>query len=108
MTDFIEVHTTTDSKEAAQTIAEAVVAKRLAACAHVSGPLINTYWWQGKIEQAQEWRCIAKTTRVCYDDLEQAIRENHTYETPEITATPIITGNTRYLDWIEAETMLEP
>ena len=104
MTDFIEVHTTIDSKEAAQKIAEMIVAKRLAACAQVSGPITSTYWWQGKIEQAEEWRCIAKTTRERYDDLEQAICENHSYETPEITVTSIIRGNKNYLDWIEAET----
>jgi periplasmic divalent cation tolerance protein len=106
MTDFIEVHTTADSKEAAQKIAEVVVAKRFAACAQVSGPIISTYWWQGKIEQTEEWRCVAKTTRERYHDLEQAIRENHTYETPEITSTPIVTGSKDYLDWIGAETGL--
>jgi periplasmic divalent cation tolerance protein len=104
MTDFIEVHTTIDSKEAAQKIAEAVVAKRVAACAQVSGPITSTYWWQGKIDQTEEWRCISKTTRERYDDLEQAIRGIHPYETPEITAIPIIAGNKNYLDWIEAET----
>ncbi len=107
MTDFIEVHTTIDSKEAAQKIAEAVVAKRFAACAQVSGPITSTYWWQGKIDQTEEWRCIVKTTRERYDDLEQAICGIHTYETPEITAVPIITGNKNYLDWIEAETGTE-
>ncbi len=104
MTDFIEVHTTIDSSEAAQKIAEAVVGKRLAACVQVSGPITSTYWWQGKMEQAQEWLCTAKTRRALYPELEQAIREVHTYEEPEILAKEIVEGSTGYLDWIKRET----
>ncbi len=104
MTNFIQVHTTIDSKEAAQKIAEAIVAKRLAACVQVSGPITSTYWWEGKIDQTKEWVCTAKTTQELYDDLEQAIRANHTYDTPEILAVPVIAGSKSYLDWVEAET----
>jgi periplasmic divalent cation tolerance protein len=105
MTDFIEVHTTIDSAEAAQKIADAVVGKRLAACVQVSGPITSTYWWQGKMEQAQEWLCTAKTRRDLYPALEQAIREIHTYDEPEILATQVIEGSRGYLDWVERETM---
>jgi periplasmic divalent cation tolerance protein len=104
MTEFIEVHTTIDSKEAAQKIAEAIVSKRLAACVQVSGPITSTYWWQGKIEQAEEWVCTAKTQRELYSDLEQAIRAAHSYDVPEILAVDVIAGNAAYLDWVEQET----
>ena len=104
MTDFLEVHTTIDSQEAAQKIAEVLVAKRLAACVQISGPIISTYWWQGKIEQAEEWVCTAKTRRELYDELEQAIREAHTYDVPEILAVAIAAGSKSYLDWICSET----
>jgi periplasmic divalent cation tolerance protein len=66
MAAIIEVHTTIDSREAAQKIAEAIVSKRLAACVQVSGPITSTYWWQGKIEQAEEWLCTAKTRKELY------------------------------------------
>jgi periplasmic divalent cation tolerance protein len=93
MTEFIEVHTTIDSKEAAQKMAETIVSKRLAACVQVSGPITSTYWWQGKIEQAEEWVCTAKTQRELYSELEQAIRAVHSYDVPEILAVDVITGN---------------
>ncbi len=44
MTDIIEVHTTIDSEDAARKMAEAIVARRLAACVQVSGPIMSTYW----------------------------------------------------------------
>lgn len=107
MTDFIEVHTTIDSREGAHKLAEAIVSKRLAACVQVSGPITSTYWWQGKLEQTEEWVCTAKTRKALYAKLEQAIREAHPYDVPEILAVDVIVGNQSYLDWIVLETSTE-
>ena len=104
MAEFITVQTTIDSKEGAQKIAEAIVGKRLAACAQVSGPITSTYWWQGKMEQAEEWICTAKTRSELYNKLEQAIREVHTYDVPEILAVNVVAGNADYLNWVSQET----
>jgi periplasmic divalent cation tolerance protein len=104
MTEFIEVRTTIDTKDGAQKIAEALVSKRLAACVQVSGPITSTYWWQGKMEMAEEWLCTAKTRRELYGELEQAIREVHTYDEPEILATLIVAGSPGYLNWLLHET----
>ena len=104
MAEFITVQTTIDSKDGAQKIAEALVRRHLAACVQVSGPITSTYWWEGKLEQSQEWMCAAKTRKELYNELEQAIRENHPYDTPEILAIPVVAGIKSYLDWIETET----
>lgn len=104
MTDYIQVSTAIDSEEGAQKIAEALVSARLAACVHVAGPIKSTYWWQGHMEQAQEWVCTAKTRQALYPEVEQAIRALHPYEEPEIVATPILAGSQGYLDWIAGET----
>jgi periplasmic divalent cation tolerance protein len=104
MAQFIEVHTTIDSKEGAQKIAQALVAQRLAACVQVSGPIVSTYWWQGKVEQAEEWVCTAKTRRELYTALEQAIRQVHPYDVPEIVAVDLVAGHASYLDWVARET----
>jgi periplasmic divalent cation tolerance protein len=104
MAEYIEVHTTIDSREAAQKIAEILVSRRLAACVQVSGPITSTYWWQGKMEQAEEWLCTAKTRRELYDQLEQTIREVHSYDVPEILAVKVVAGNADYLNWLSQET----
>lgn len=100
--DLIQVVTTTDSREAANSIAMAAVRTRLAACAQVSGPIHSTYWWQGEVTVAEEWICTLKTRKDLFDDLEVAILEVHTYEVPEIIAVPIDRGSAGYLDWIHA------
>lgn len=104
MTEYVEVHTTIDSQEGAQKMANAIVSRRLAACVQVSGPIISTYWWQGKMEQAQEWVCTAKTRGEFYSQLEQAIREVHPYDVPEILAVKVVAGNPDYLTWVSQET----
>ena len=61
----------------------------------------STYRWQGEVEQAREWLCQIKTEASRYAELEAAIRELHSYEEPEIIATPIVAGSEGYLKWIE-------
>ena len=104
MSDFIQVTTAIDNEEGAQKIAQALVSQHLAACVHVAGPITSTYWWQGKMEVEREWTCAAKTRKELYDDVEKAIRENHSYEEPEIVALPIVQGSRSYLAWLAAET----
>jgi periplasmic divalent cation tolerance protein len=80
------------------------VEARLAACAQVTAPIRSTYWWQGKVEQADEYLLMMKTTRDRFGALAQLIRENHSYEMPDIIAVPILEGTADYLAWISAET----
>ncbi len=104
MATFIQVTTTTETKADAQAIAGAVVEKRLAACAQVIGPITSTYWWQEKIENAEEWLCIIKSKGTLYEELEKAIRAVHPYKEPEIIATPILKGSQSYLAWLDENT----
>lgn len=103
MTDFIQVLTTAPTKAAAQAIAESLLAERLAACVQIVGPIESRYWWQGQVETAEEWQCIAKSRLQLYARLETAIRRQHSYEVPEILVTRIETGNPAYLDWLQQE-----
>ncbi len=91
-------------KKDAEALARLVVEQRLAACAQVIGPVSSTYRWRGELETATEWLCLMKTERVLYDELEVAIKNAHSYETPEIVAVPIEGGLPDYLNWIAAET----
>ena len=104
MIEFMKVTTTTDKKEDAGRIAKAIVENRLAACVQVSGPITSTYWWNGNMEETEEWLLTMKTRKELYSKLEQAIKNFHPYEVPEIAAVPISAGSKEYLDWMEKET----
>ena len=100
---YLQVTTTTESETHARTLARQIVEARLAACVQVMGPIESTYWWNDEVEMAQEWLCLMKTTASSYPALEEFIRERHTYETPEITASEIAMGSEEYLEWIGKE-----
>jgi periplasmic divalent cation tolerance protein len=103
MSDAIQVVTTVASREEADKIASDLVARRLAACVQVAGPIASTYRWQGKVETSQEWLCKIKTRLSHYAAVEAAIRELHSYDVPEIVALPIVAGSRAYLDWLAGE-----
>jgi periplasmic divalent cation tolerance protein len=73
----------------------------------VSGPILSIYRWEGKIEQAEEWRIMAKTTRKLYDKVEESIRKNHSYSVPQIIAVPVLNGFSDYLQWIKENTIAD-
>lgn len=98
--EHIQVFTTAGSRDEADRIASLLVERRLAACVQVVGPIASTYRWDGAIETAEEWLCIAKTARGRFDELSDAIRAAHSYEVPEITALPIVAGSPDYVAWI--------
>ncbi|GHO59256.1 divalent-cation tolerance protein CutA [Ktedonobacter robiniae] len=104
MNEYILVHTSIDSEQAAHQLADTIVSQRLAACGWVLGPITSSYWWQGKHEHAQEWMVQFKTRQALYGELEQAIRKIHSYDTPEIVATAIQAGSPAFLAWIDQET----
>ena len=100
MTDKRIVLTTAGSKDEAGRIAAELVDRRLAACVNVLGPMNSTYRWQGKVETAEEFLLVIKTTAAALDRLRDAIHELHSYDLPEFVVLPIETGSEKYLSWI--------
>jgi periplasmic divalent cation tolerance protein len=86
--------------DAAQTLAEALVKERLAACVNILPGLVSVYGWQGALESSQETLLLIKTEQQAYPRLEARLRELHPYELPEIVAIDIARGLPDYLNWI--------
>ena len=103
MEDYIQALFTIDSEDKARELQRLLLERRAAACVQVMGPISSSYWWEGQIEESQEWLCLAKTRASQYERLESLVKDNHPYETPEIIAIPIMAGNADYLEWINAE-----
>jgi periplasmic divalent cation tolerance protein len=47
---------------------------------------------------------LFKTTTDCFEDLAAQITEQHSYDTPEIIATPVVAGSAEYLAWVREQT----
>ena len=48
--------TTTSNRADADRLATGAVEARLAACAQIDGPITSHYYWEGKLERAEEFR----------------------------------------------------
>ena len=105
--DFFLVVTTTDSRKAADSLARALVEKRLAACVQVDGPLTSFYRWDGEMECSTEYRVSVKTTASARQQVMDSIGQLHSYDVPQVICLPIVAGEAKYLGWIEAEVFAE-
>jgi periplasmic divalent cation tolerance protein len=103
---MIIVLTTTATKEDAEKIVDFLLEKKLAGCVQIF-PVTSKYLWKGKIESSGEFLCLVKTKDELYQPVEQAIREVHPYQTPEIVAIPVTKASQSYLDWLDKETVKE-
>ena len=101
--EAIVVLLTTATRDEAERLAELLLAARLAACVQITGPVTSVYRWQGNIETSQEWLCTIKTRDNLFPQVEAAIRSLHSYQVPEILATPIIAGHEPYLKWLDEQ-----
>jgi periplasmic divalent cation tolerance protein len=98
------VITTTDSAEAAEELGRGIVEARLGACVQIVGPIRSIYRWEGAVQIDQEWQCWVKTSADRLDALAEHIKKNHSYDTPEVVALPIVGGSDEYLSWVTDET----
>ncbi len=96
----VQVQTTASTEDEAHRLAAALLEARLAACVQVVGPVRSRYWWQGGLESATEWLCLAKTTQDRVDEVTAVLRAAHSYDTPEVIVVPIVGGDDDYLRWI--------
>jgi periplasmic divalent cation tolerance protein len=101
MTNII-VFMTTVTKPEAQRIVQSLLEKRLIACANIFGPVESHFWWQSKIERAEEFLVLMKSNRKLFPKLTKAVNEIHSYDVPEILAVSITEGFPLYLKWMNS------
>lgn len=103
-TNIILVQTNLPDQASAENIAQHLITAGLAACVNILAPCTSIYHWQGKIESVPEIPLLIKTARQHYAAVEEAIRELHPYELPEIIYVTVSGGLPAYIQWVEQET----
>lgn len=106
--DAIVVFMTAANSAEASRIAELLVMKNLAACVQILPEIQSVYRWKGEIEKQSEILILAKTVQSKFSELEMQVRAVHSYETPEIVATPLTNGSKPYLEWLSASVDSSP
>lgn len=100
----IVVYITASSEDEATLIARSLVEARLAACVNIINNVRSIYSWHGKIEDDSEVLMLAKTRKELFSKLTEKVIQLHSYDVPEIIATPVIDGSKEYLDWLRKST----
>ena len=100
--EYCEVRITCGSADEAASIADALVANRLAACAHVA-PISSVYEWQGVVERDAEVLVTAITRFERCDAAAEMVASMHSYDLPSITWVSI-SGSSAYLAWVDEQT----
>lgn len=98
--NYLVVLTTVGSEAQAEELARSIVSAGLAACVQIQ-PIRGVYKWKGEMCSGSEFLLMIKTVERQYASLEQHIKANHSYETPEIIKLPITGGSREYLGWID-------
>lgn len=97
------VYTTWPSIVEAEQAGRTIVERRLAACVNILPGMISHYWWEGKIERAEEVVMIIKTRTSKAELLRRAMKELHTYTTPAFMVLRVENVDRDYHAWIVQE-----
>ncbi|TBR18418.1 divalent-cation tolerance protein CutA [bacterium] len=95
---------TASKDKEAEKIAKGLLESKLAACVNIVPRVKSYFWWEGKIDRADELLLIVKTRKSLVNKLIKKVKSLHGYTVPEVVAFPIINGNKDYLKWIDDST----
>lgn len=90
-----------DSEEAAQTLAQRIIAERLAACAQITA-IESVYRWEGSMACEGEYRVSFKTSAGRLVPLRTALLAAHPYDLPQLL-TIEAEATDAYAAWVKAE-----
>lgn len=98
---------TCGNREEAETISNALVRRKLIACGNIVPNIRSIFQWENKVTHDDEVLVIAKSQKSRFDKVVKAVKELHSYSTPEIIALPVISGSEDYLEWLSSSTTPE-
>ena len=99
--ESVVVLITAGSREEAEQVASALLEPRLAACVNLLPGVTSLFWWEGKIDRAEEVLLLVKTRRSLMPALLEQVRAVHSYDVFEAVALPIVAGSPEYLQWVD-------
>ena len=106
MTEFIEIHWSSGRIDEARKVARFLVQEGYVACAQIVPWVESIYLWDGSLETTQESKVSLKTHKDLFEVIKKIIKENSSYQIPEITYREIDGGNEEYLEWMSITTQL--
>lgn len=86
----------------ADKISDALLEKRLVACAKKL-PTSSSFWWKGKIDNAKEVLIMFESVEGNFDKVNAEVKKLHSYETYVLFSTPVSKTTKGVEDWLKKE-----
>lgn len=87
----------------AQNLAKILLNERVCACVNIIKNVKSFFWWQGKIDEADESLLVIKTKDSLFARLKTLVEDNHPYDVAEIIAFKADNVSKDYLEWLNSE-----
>ena len=100
--------TTVATRADADRLAADAVARNLAVCVQIDGPIVSHYLWHGQDERSEEFLLAFKCLPPRLAALEKHVLSHHPYDTPEWLAVPAERVGEKYLSWAEGNSSTPP
>ncbi len=98
----IIIFTTVPSMQVGDSIASKLVERKLVACVNILPKMTSIYYWDNKINNDDEFLLIIKTAEHLEQEVYEFIRDNHSYEVPEIITIDIKNIDKKYAEWLNS------
>lgn len=95
---FALIYITYPTETEAQRVSQHLLTQKLIACSNIF-PIKSAYWWQGAIQNEDEYVSIVKTTLENYEVVKSEVKKVHSYELPCILKITV-EANQAYEQWI--------
>ena len=100
-TDFIQIQWNSGSIDEARRVSRYLVQEHYVACVNIIPWVESIFMWDKQLDTSQETKVLFKTRLKNFDAIKEAIKQNTTYEVPEILYTKIDGGSQEYLSWLD-------
>jgi periplasmic divalent cation tolerance protein len=100
--NFVELVLTCGSWQEAQRIADALLEKRLIACAEFL-EIKSKYHWQNKLEESKEIKLIMQSVADNFAKVEAEVAQLHSYDTFVLQQIPLTNLSAKAQTWLQQE-----
>ncbi len=99
---MIVVYLTCADENEADKISDLLLKKKLVACAKKI-PIKSSFWWEGKIDKADEVLVMFETLDEKFDEIEKEVINLHSYETPMLFSIQVSNTTSAVKEWLREE-----
>lgn len=99
---MVFIHTTCANREEAEALGKLIIGKKMGACVHY-WPIRSMYKWKGELKETEEVMMVITTFESKLEEVNDLIKEHHSYSTPMIAGVDVRRINRAYKEWMTEE-----